>query len=124
MEVFEVLLFLSVLVPLITGDGSTTSDLLWPQPSQMKFGSEIYSVEPVSFTITTDGNGGESTLLKSAIDRYYVIIFESSTPFYPSGNTDMPKGPLSGLKVTVHSTNYNLTLSTDESCKNIMFTSC
>ena len=102
---------------LVFGDSSTTSDLLWPHPSQSTFGTEVYEVDSGNFAFTTDGAGGGSTLLKSAIDRYYVIIFQSAAPFYPSGGATQPKGPLTGLKVTVNSQDESLNLTTDESCK-------
>ena len=112
--------FLLVLNPLrlVFGDSSITSDLLWPQPSQFSFGTEVYEVDSGNFSFKT---GSTSTLLKSAIDRYYVIIFQSAAPFYPSGGATQPKGPLTGLYITVHSTDESLNLSTDESCKSKLY---
>ena len=113
------LLFLLVAVslPLVFGDASTTSDLLWPQPSQATFGTEVYEVDSGNFAFTTDGAGGASILLKSAIDRYYDTIFRTPAPFYPSGGATQPKGPLTGVKVTVNNQDESLNLTTDESCK-------
>ena len=107
-------LFAVASLPLVFGDSSTTSDLLWPQPSQVTFGTEVYEVDSGNFSFMTDS---PSTLLKSAMDRYYVIMFQSPAPFYPSGGAAQPKGPLTGLYITVHSTNESLNLDTDESCK-------
>ena len=101
----------------VIGDSTTTSDLLWPKPSQATFGSEVYEVDSATFAFTTDGAGAGSIILKSAMDRYYVLIFEAAAPFYPTGGSTQPKGPLPGLKVTVNSADESLNLTTDESCK-------
>lgn len=104
------------------GNANITSDLLWPQPSQMQFGTDVYGVERDTFTITTDGVGASSTLLMSAVDRYYDVIFKSSVPFYPATDDVTIKGQLAGLKVTVSSSDERLNLTTDESCK--IYNSC
>ncbi|XP_019855835.1 PREDICTED: beta-hexosaminidase subunit alpha-like isoform X4 [Amphimedon queenslandica] len=112
MALFLLFFLFAVSLRLVFGDSSTTSDLLWPQPSQPKFGTEVYEVDSGNFVFNTTS---ASTLLKSAMDRYYVIIFQSPAPFFPSGGATQPKGPLTTLYITVHSTDESLNLNTDES---------
>ena len=103
-------------VSLVTGDDSTTSDLLWPQPESMSFDTTVYSLNVASFVMKRAGAGANSLILRNAIDRYYPIIFESPVPFYPSGNTVSPTGILTTLTIQVNSNDESLNLTTDDSC--------
>ena len=113
MEVFVVCLILVIsgVTGLIDDDTSTTSDLLFPQPTQMTFGTAVYSIDPTTFSFQTDQNG---VLLHTVIDRYAIIIFQSPAPFYLSGDT--PSSTLQGLKIVVNSDNETLDSDTNESC--------
>ena len=97
-------------------DSTTTSDLLWPQPSSMTFGSNVYTLDD-RFVFLTAGDGGESDILRGAITRYQKLIFQTPTPFYPSGGSAAATGSLASLTVSVSSNDETLGLKTDESCK-------
>lgn len=100
----------------MTGDSSTTYDLLWPQPVNISFDTTVYSLNITTFVMKGTGEGAESLILKNAIDRYYPIIFETPVPFYPSGNTVSPGGVLTTLTIQVNSNDESLNLTTDDSC--------
>ena len=99
-------------------DKTTTSDLLWPQPSSMKFGSNVYSIDK-SFVFLADGEGAMSDILSSAFGRYQKHIFDDPTPFYPLGAGVAPERMLGNLTVTVTSADESLNLKTDESCETL-----
>ena len=96
-------------------DATTTSDLLWPQPSSMKFGSGVYTIDD-GFDFLGAGAGANSDILRAAFSRYQDLIFNTPTPFYPSGGSAAATGKLKNLTVTVSSSNESLGLKTNESC--------
>ena len=116
LTVYGVLLCSLAGVFLVTGDSSTTYDLLWPQPVNISFDTTVYSLNIATFVMKGTGAGAESLILKNAIDRYYPIIFETPVPFYPSGNTVSPGGVLTTLTIQVNNNDESLNLTTDDSC--------
>lgn len=46
------------------GDSSTTTDLLWPLPRSVDFGTTVYSLDPQTFAFLGSGPGGASAILK------------------------------------------------------------
>lgn len=98
-------------------DPSTTTDLLWPLPRKVTFGSSIYSLQSSSFQFLGSGAGGASIILKDAFVRYLFLIFETPVPFYPSGSGGSSAGVLQSVTVDVKSNNETLGPDTDESCK-------
>ena len=112
-----VLFFLSLftIFSWISADASTTSDLLWPQPSSVKFGTAVYSIDH-NFVFKASGAGASSNILRGALTRYQNILFDVPAPLRPSGNSAVPTGTLSDLMVEVSSDDESLNLSTDESC--------
>ena len=102
----------------VLADSSTTTDLLWPLPKMVTFGTAIYSFDPASFQFLGSGAGGSSATLKGAFDRYIQLIFHTPVPFYPSGAGGAAAGVLKSVEVTVKSSNETLPgPDTDESCK-------
>ena len=115
---FVVWLFLYAASGSVQADTSTTADLLWPLPRVAMFGSNVYSLEPVNFDITSTGPGGDADLLKGALVEYLKLIFETPAPFFPSGGeSGGTSGSLPSLVVDVKSEDQTLGLQTDESCK-------
>ena len=101
----------------VAANPSITTDLLWPMPSEVQAGNDVYSLDPSKFAFTANGAGGSSDILKEAFQRYMDLIFKSPTPFYPSVASATPSKELSGLAVTVSSNDETLGLDTDETCK-------
>lgn len=102
-------------IALTNGDTSITSDLLWPQPAEMNFGTDVYSIDATTFSFLTKESS--SALLRNVVNRYYNIILKSSIPLYPTGgNSVNPTRVLNGLKVIVNSPDETLDMNTDESC--------
>ena len=114
------LLLLAVyLLPAVTEaklDPSISTQLLWPMPSSVTVGSQVFSIDPAGFKFTPGGANAASDTLKQAIDRYSDLIFKSPVPLYPSAANTTAGSALSGLTITVSSTNESLGLNTDESC--------
>ena len=98
-------------------DPSISTQLLWPMPSSVTVGSQVFSVDPAGFKFTPQGANAASDTLKQAIARYSDIIFKSPVPFYPSAANISTAKDLSELTITVSSTDEKLGLDTDESCK-------
>ena len=115
-EVAAVLLLLAG-AHLVASDQSTTADLLWPVPQSAQFGTGVYSLSSEAFSITTAGAGASSVIITGAVDRYWKLIFETPAPFYPSGAGSDATASLSGLVITVATSNETLAETTDESCK-------
>lgn len=111
------LLALSGYCSWVSADSSTTTDLLWPIPETVTFGSAIYSFDPTSFQFLGAGAGGSSATLKGAFERYIQLIFHTPVPFYPSGAGGAATGVLKSVEVTVKSSDETLGPSTNESCK-------
>ena len=113
------LVLVACLLPSLTAgalDPSISTQLLWPMPSSVTVGSQVFSVDPAGFKFTPQGANAASDTLKQAIARYSDIIFKSPVPFYPSAANITAASALSELTVTVSSTNETLGLNTDESC--------
>ena len=102
---------------LVASDKSTTTDLLWPMPQSSQFGSKVYSLSSAAFSVATAGIGANSSIIKGAVDRYWKTIFETPTPFYPSGAGSDVSGSLQALVINVESDDETLSETTDESCK-------
>ena len=98
-------------------DPSTTTDLLWPLPRNVTFGSTIYSFSSSSFQFLGAGDGGASGIVKNAFERYLRLIFKTPVPFYPSGSGGSSAGVLDSVTVNVKSSDETLGPDTDESCK-------
>lgn len=98
-------------------DSTTTTDLLWPLPHSVSFGTTTYSLNPETFAFTSSGPGGSSDVLKDAFERYTYIIFLTPTPFYPSGAKGGATQVLPGLQVNVLSSDETLGLKTNETCE-------
>ena len=111
--------FAACLLPSLTAgalDPSISTQLLWPMPSSVTVGSQVFSIDPAGFKFTPGGANAASDTLKQAIDRYSDLIFKSPVPLYPSAANTTAGSALSGLTITVSSTNESLGLNTDESC--------
>ena len=98
-----------------TADSTTTTELLWPHPTSMKFGSGVYIVDK-DMSFFSMGPGSDSDILRGAFSRYQKLIFETPAPFYPSGGSEAANGTLTSMTVTVSSNDETLGLNTDESC--------
>ena len=109
----KLLLICGALLATALADKTTTSDLLWPQPFTMEFGSHVYAIDS-SFSFLGASN---SDILKGAFTRYQQLIFDTPTPFYPSGGSAAVTGILLTLVVTLTSDDETLGLKTDESCQ-------
>ena len=98
-------------------DPSISTQLLWPMPSSVTVGNQVFSIDSASFKFTPQGANAASDTLKQAITRYSDIIFKSPVPFYPGAANTSTAKDLSELIITVSSTDEKLGLNTDESCK-------
>eukprot|EP00731_Ephydatia_muelleri_P037806 Em0567g4a len=105
-------LLLVVSLSLTKGDTSTTSDLLWPLPRSMSFGTTVYSLQPANFYFTSSGPGGSSNIVKGAFVRYLNLIFKTPSPFYPNGGPASQVLP--SLDVYVNSNSEVLSQETNE----------
>ena len=86
-------------------------------PSAVAVDELVFSIDPTTFKITTQGAGIGSNILQQAIERYTDIIFKTPVPFYPSAANVTATTPLSGLTITVSDSDETLGLNTDESCE-------
>jgi hypothetical protein len=114
------LLFAVYLLPAIIEaklDPSISTQLLWPMPSSVTVGSQVFSIDPASFKFTPGGTNAASDTLKQAIDRYSDHIFKSPVPFYPSEANTTAAKDMTELTIAVSSTDEKLGLDTDESCE-------
>ena len=100
----------------VKADSSTTTDLLWPLPRSVSFGSTVYSLDPETFAFTGTGKGGGDLILKDAFARYIRLMFVTPAPFYPSGG-GAPTLTLASLNVDVSSADETLGLDTNETCE-------
>lgn len=50
---------------------------LWPLPAQFTSGNDTLSVDP-ALSLSLSGDGGRSTIVREAFDRYRKIIFKHS----------------------------------------------
>ena len=108
---------LSVSPSRAVADSGTTTDLLWPLPKSVNFGSSVYSIQPSVFQFKGTGAGGASNILKEAFERYIQLIFETPVPFYPSGSGGSPVGVLNAVLVEVLTNDETLGPNTNETCK-------
>ena len=116
------MLAIAFLLPLLVlgfarSDSSTTTDLLWPLPRSAEFGNDVYSLAAANFMFLGTGQGGSSDVLKDAFERYLKLIFETPTPFYPSGAGGVAVKELSSMEVNVLSADETLGLNTNETCE-------
>ena len=116
---FLLLLSACLLPCLVAGavDPSISTQLLWPMPSSVNVGDQVFSVDSTTFKITPVGANVGSYFLKQAISRYSNLIFKTPAPFYPSAANTTAARALSELTIIVTSTDYSLGLNTDESCE-------
>ena len=113
------LLFSACLLPCLAGnaravDPSISTQLLWPMPSSVDVGDQVFSVDPSTFKFSA---ASSSDTLKEAISRYTDLIFKTPAPFYPSAANTSAGSGLSELTIAVSSDDESLGLDTDESCK-------
>ena len=120
MGVRSLFLLAACLLPALAAgalDPSITTQLLWPTPNSVSVGHMVLSIDSTTFKFTAQGGGLGSDTLKQAIERYTDIIFKTPVPFYPSAANVTASTPLSGLTITVSSSDEILGLNTDESCE-------
>ncbi|XP_042511208.1 beta-hexosaminidase 1 [Macadamia integrifolia] len=80
---------------------------LWPLPSQFSHGEATISVDP-GLSLDLGGNGGDSSIVREAFQRYREIIFKHSSG--EKADYDLNK-----IKILVKSDNETLHLGVDES---------
>ncbi|XP_057436360.1 beta-hexosaminidase 1 [Lotus japonicus] len=101
-----------------TPNPSDSLTYLWPLPSEFTSGDESLSVDP-ALTLSVAGNGGGSTIVRAAFDRYRGIIFKhtgSGFGFVRKLRERLVSPyDVSRLNITVHSDNEELQLGVDES---------
>ncbi|KAK4279455.1 hypothetical protein QN277_011237 [Acacia crassicarpa] len=89
---------------------------IWPLPAQFSFGDGTLSVDP-GLSLTIDGNGSGSDIVKAAFDRYRGIIFKriDRFSFLRKLRERITVYDVSTLRITVHSASEQLQLGVDES---------
>ncbi|XP_054794482.1 beta-hexosaminidase 1-like isoform X1 [Prosopis cineraria] len=89
---------------------------IWPLPTQFSFGDDTLSVDP-GLSLTVDGNGGGSDIVRAAFDRYRGIIFKriDRFSFLRKLKEKISVYDVSTLRITVHSASEELQLGVDES---------
>ncbi|KAI9124381.1 hypothetical protein K1719_004303 [Acacia pycnantha] len=89
---------------------------IWPLPAQFSFGDGTLSVDP-GLSLTVDGNGGGSDIVRAAFDRYRGIIFKRTDrfSFLRKLRERITVYDVSTLRITVHSASEELQLGVDES---------
>lgn len=77
---------------------------IWPLPAQFSFGDGTLSVDP-GLSLTIDGNGSGSDIVKAAFDRYRGIIFKriDRFSFLRKLRERITAYDVSTLRITVHS---------------------
>ncbi|KAK7340842.1 hypothetical protein VNO77_21556 [Canavalia gladiata] len=92
---------------------------LWPLPADFTSGDETLSVDP-ALTLSVAGNGGGSSILRDAFDRYRGITFKHSSVGFSlirklrERLVSVSAYDIATLKITVHSDNEELQLGVDE----------
>lgn len=115
---FVILLLTAVaLFASVEADATTTTDLLWPLPHSVKFGSTVFALDASAFIFQGVGAGGEGSIIKDAFRRYHYLIFQTKTPFYPSGATSGVTQSLTSITVDVASADETLAPDTAENCE-------
>ena len=94
-----------------------TTNLLWPLPSNLSFGTGYFTIDPTNFQFVPSGPGASSPILQAALVRYYKIIFGHPVPFYPGGDPGTNLGVLSQVTVDVASSDETLGPNTNETCE-------
>ena len=118
LAMFAVLLLTTAaLFASVEADATTTTNLLWPLPHSVKFGSTVFALDPSTFVFQGVGAGGEGSIIKDAFRRYQYLIFQTKTPFYPSGATGEVTQTLTSITVDVASANEILAPDTVENCE-------
>ncbi|KAL2555808.1 Beta-hexosaminidase 1 [Forsythia ovata] len=91
-------------------DDDDSITYIWPLPSEFSFGNQTLTVDP-NLSLAIGGNGGSSSIVKEAFERYKLIIFKHHSKLSKYGASyDIGK-----LNVIVHSANEELKLGMDES---------
>jgi hypothetical protein len=55
-----------------------SGEQLWPKPQEQTLTGQVYSLDPYSFAFNIVGE--TSSILSSAIDRYYALTFYRGMP--------------------------------------------
>ncbi|KAL8539049.1 hypothetical protein ACS0TY_000879 [Phlomoides rotata] len=92
-------------------DGDDSPTYIWPLPWQYTSGNQTLTVDP-NLYLSTTGNGGNSSIVSEAFERYKRIIFEHTRFNLPSARVDYD---LTKLNILIHSDNEELQLGVDES---------
>ncbi|XP_031254283.1 beta-hexosaminidase 1 [Pistacia vera] len=87
---------------------------LWPLPAQFTSGNDTVSVDP-ALSLSVSGNGGHSTIVREAFDRYRKIIFKHSFNGFSVFRGIRSGFDIGKLNVVVHSESEELQLGVDES---------
>ncbi|KAI4351110.1 hypothetical protein L6164_005495 [Bauhinia variegata] len=90
---------------------------VWPLPEEFTSGEETLSVDP-GLTLTVDGNGGDSVIVRAAFERCRGIVFKNSGKFSSllrKLRERISVYDINKLKIIVHSDNEELQLGVDES---------
>ncbi|KAM6582603.1 hypothetical protein CsatB_009605 [Cannabis sativa] len=89
---------------------------LWPLPTEFTSGNETLSVDP-RLSLTGVGNGGNSTIVRAAFDRYKRIIFKHTNRFssFSLLRGIKPVYDITTLRIVVNSEIEELQLGVDES---------
>ena len=101
-------------------DPSISTQLLWPMPSSVHVGNQVFYINATNFKFTPARANAGSNTLKQAISRYSDLIFRTPAPFYPSAANTTAVRALPELTITVSSTDEKLGLNTDESCESLL----
>ncbi|KAL6522469.1 Beta-hexosaminidase 1 [Orobanche minor] len=94
-----------------TGDIDETLTYIWPLPSNYTSGNQSLTVDP-NLSLVTSGNGGKSSFVSQAFERYKAIIFKHVSSKLPDTGIDYD---LMKLNIIVHSVDEELKLGVDES---------
>ncbi|XP_010253321.1 PREDICTED: beta-hexosaminidase 1 [Nelumbo nucifera] len=87
---------------------------LWPLPSELSHGNATMSVDP-DLSLEFGGDGGNSSIVREAFQRYKEIIFKHSFRFVDRRTRTKAVYDITKIKVTVVSDNETLHLGVDES---------
>lgn len=101
-----ILISLSITSSLSSPSPADSPPYLWPLPAEFSSGEETLSVDP-AVTLIVAGNGGGSSIVRAAFERYMGIIFK-----HASGRASllsrirflrMVEYDITSLKIVVHS---------------------
>ncbi|KAF4350676.1 hypothetical protein G4B88_015400 [Cannabis sativa] len=115
---FLILIFSGVLSDSVNSVPVVNDSLtyLWPLPTEFTSGNETLSVDP-RLSLAGAGNGGNSTIVRAAFDRYKRIIFKHTNRFssFSLLRGIKPVYDITTLRIVVNSEIEELQLGVDES---------